>query len=67
MEIHLTEKHNNLKVMLGVEHTVFKQAIDYEDRDPDEISLKPVSEPKIVFARTKAASIYNVASVKPTI
>ena len=67
VETHLTEKHNNLKVMLGVEYTVFKQSIDYEDQDPDEISMKQVSEPKIVFARTKAVSIYNIASVKPTI
>ena len=67
VETHLTTKHNNLKLMLGVEYTVIKQAIDYEDQDPDEIRLKPVTEPKIVFARTKAVTIYNVASIEPTI
>ena len=67
VETHLTSKHNNLKLMLGIEYTVFKQAIDYEDEDPDEVRMKPVTEPKIVFARTKAVNVYNLASVKPTI
>ena len=67
VETHLTSKQPNLKLMIGIEYTVIKQAIDYEYQDPDEIRLKPITEPKQMFARTKAVNIYNVASVSPSI
>ena len=37
VETHLTRKQPNLVLMIGIENTVIKQAIDYEDQDPDEI------------------------------
>jgi hypothetical protein len=67
VETHLTSKHPNLKLMIRVLYTVIKHAMDYEDQDPDEITLKQVSEPKTMFARTKAVTIYNVAGVSPSI
>jgi hypothetical protein len=67
VETHLTSKHPNLKLMIGIEYTVIKHAIDYEDQDPDEIRLKPITEPKTMHAQTKAVNTYNVASVSPSI
>jgi hypothetical protein len=67
VETHLTSKHPNLKLLIGIEYTVIKHAIDYEDQDPDEIILKPISEPKPLLMQTKGVDIYNVASVRPTI
>ena len=30
----LTKKKPNLKLFIGIEYTVIKQSIDYEDQDP---------------------------------
>ena len=67
VEQHLTKKQPNLKLYIGMQYTVIKQAIDYEDRDPDEVYMMQVGEPKVMNARTKPMNVYNEASVKPII
>jgi hypothetical protein len=47
---HLTKKQPNLKLFIGIESTVVKQTIDYEDQDPDEVRLKEVGKPKPMAA-----------------
>jgi hypothetical protein len=64
---HLTKKQPNLKLFTGIEYTVIKQAVDYEDQDPEEINLKRVGDPKPMAAKTKPVNIYNLESVRPTI
>jgi hypothetical protein len=64
---HFTKKQPNMKLFIGIEHTVVKQSIDYEDQDPDEIRLKEVGKPKPMAAKTKPVNVYNLESVKPTI
>ena len=64
---HLTKKQPNLKLFIGIEYTVIKQTVDYEDQDPDEIILKEVGKPKPMMAKTNPVHVYNLESVKPTI
>jgi hypothetical protein len=64
---HFTKKQPNMKLFIGIEHTVVKQSIDYEDQDPDEIRLKEVGKPKPMAAKTKPVNVYNLESVNPTI
>ena len=33
---HLTKKQPNLRLFIGIEYTVIKQTIDYDDQDPDD-------------------------------
>jgi hypothetical protein len=57
---HLTKKQPNLKLFTGIEYTVIKQAVDYEDQDPEEINLKRVGDPKPMAAKTKPVNIYII-------
>jgi hypothetical protein len=63
----MTKKQPHKKLFTGMQYTVIKQAIDYEDQDPEEINLKKVGKPTHMHARTKPVNVYNVASVKPII
>ena len=67
VEQHLTKKQPNLKLYIGMQYTVIKQAIDYEDQDPEEVNMRQVGEPKVMNARTKPINVYNEAGVKPII
>ena len=60
-------KQPNIKPVLGIKYLVIRQTIDYEDRDPDEVRHKTIGAPSTILATTKAVSIYNIESVKPTI
>ena len=60
----MTKKQPNLKLYIGIQYTVIKQAIDYKDNDPDDVNMRQVGEPKLMTARTKPQNVYNVASVK---
>ena len=42
----MTKKQPNLKLYIGIQYTVIKQAIDYEDNDPDDVNMRQVGEPK---------------------
>ena len=64
---HLTKKQPNLKLYIGMQYTVIKQAIDYEHQDPDEVNLVQVGAPKVMNATTKPINVYSEASVKPII
>jgi hypothetical protein len=64
---HLTKKQPNLKLFIGIQYTVIKQIIDYEDRDPEEINFKRVGVPKPMAAKTQPVNVYKLESVKPTI
>jgi hypothetical protein len=61
----MTKKQPNLKLDIGIQYTIIKQATDYEDQDPEEINLRNVGAPQTMNARTKPLNVYNVASVKP--
>ena len=66
-----TEKHlvrrPNVRLAIGITFTVLKQAIDYEDQDPDDTRLKQISEHLTLHSRTKLVTVYIVDTVKPTI
>jgi hypothetical protein len=67
VEQHMTKKQPNLKLYIGIQYTVIKQAVDHEDQDPEELSLRRVGDPKPMAARTKPVNVYSVDSVKGTI
>ena len=67
VEQHLTKKQPNLKLYIGMQYTVIKQAIDHEDPDPDDVIMVHVGVPKVMYAKTKSVNVYNKDSVKPII
>ena len=56
-----------MRLAIGITFTVLKQAIDYEDQDPDDTRLKQISEHLTLHSRTKLVTVYIVDTVKPTI
>jgi hypothetical protein len=64
---HMTKKQPNLKLYIGIQYTVIKQAVDHEDQDPEDLKLRKVGDPKPMAARTKPVNVYSVDSVKGTI
>jgi hypothetical protein len=37
---HMTKKQPNLKLYIGIQYTVIKQAVDHEDQDPEDLKLR---------------------------
>ena len=60
----MTKKQPNLKLCIGIQYAVIKQAVDHEGQDPGEVNLKKVGAPKRMHARTKPVNVYKVASAQ---
>ncbi len=60
------EKKPNIKINLGLKYTVVKITIDATNPDPL-TAEEAESEPLKGVCNTKAVSIYNTASVKPSV